>query len=314
MSNIKKAHEAQAKKAVIALIFGTPGIGKTTLACTAPGSLLIDADGGISRMNPVHRPDFIEVKSWEDIISIFKEDLSSYNTLIIDTAGKALDYLTYHVIKEDSKLARKDGALSLQGYGSLKAVFGQFVRQCQMLGKNLVFVAHDKEEKDGDNTVLRPDIIGGSLAIVMREMDIVGYMETRNGKRTICFDPTDRHYGKNTVGIPGKIEIPDFSTKGSFMADIFEKIKDKEAGNAELVEKYNDLLADFQLHLDGIKMKDLEKINEKVESYQHIWGSKVAMRQILSTHMKDNGIIYKDGKFSKTEKDEKTADQPVTAE
>ena len=38
-----------------AIIYGSPGIGKTTLACSAPKPLLIDFDRGVSRVRADHR-------------------------------------------------------------------------------------------------------------------------------------------------------------------------------------------------------------------------------------------------------------------
>ena len=43
------------KQTFSAIIYGSPGIGKTTLACSAPRPLLIDFDRGVSRVRADHR-------------------------------------------------------------------------------------------------------------------------------------------------------------------------------------------------------------------------------------------------------------------
>lgn len=41
-----------------AILYGAPGVGKTTLACSAPNPILIDLDKGIQRIRAQHRPPF----------------------------------------------------------------------------------------------------------------------------------------------------------------------------------------------------------------------------------------------------------------
>ena len=47
MSLIKKKTEIELPKSIVGCITGTPGIGKTTLALSAPKALLLDTDNGI---------------------------------------------------------------------------------------------------------------------------------------------------------------------------------------------------------------------------------------------------------------------------
>ena len=46
MGLIKKPNELTVKNALSALIYGQPGMGKTTLALSSPQPLLLDFDGG----------------------------------------------------------------------------------------------------------------------------------------------------------------------------------------------------------------------------------------------------------------------------
>ena len=101
------------------LIAGYPGIGKTTLGLSAPKPLLIDVDFGINRVMASARKDYIQPESYEQLLSDLKGDLSDYETIVIDTGGKLLDLMKAYVIKNDIKNAKKDGTLSLQGYGAV---------------------------------------------------------------------------------------------------------------------------------------------------------------------------------------------------
>lgn len=51
MGLIKKPNELTVKNALSALIYGQPGMGKTTLALSSPQPLLLDFDGGVHRVN-----------------------------------------------------------------------------------------------------------------------------------------------------------------------------------------------------------------------------------------------------------------------
>ena len=55
------------------IIAGFPGIGKTTLAESAPSPLLIDLDDGLDRVEPEFRKDRILVSSYEELISDLKK-------------------------------------------------------------------------------------------------------------------------------------------------------------------------------------------------------------------------------------------------
>lgn len=61
MGLIKKPNELTVKNALSALIYGQPGMGKTTLALSSPQPLLLDFDGGVHRVNAAHRVDTVQI-------------------------------------------------------------------------------------------------------------------------------------------------------------------------------------------------------------------------------------------------------------
>src|SRR3954470_11835109 len=102
MSLIRKPHELQTTKCIKMLIYGQPGLGKSTLALSAPQPLMVDFDGGIHRVSPIHLTDTVQVESWQNMLDLFDTDLSAYRTIVIDTAGKMLDYMGAHIIKGEA--------------------------------------------------------------------------------------------------------------------------------------------------------------------------------------------------------------------
>ena len=51
MSLFKKPNELETNSTIKMLIYGQPGMGKSTLALSAPDPVMFDFDGGVNRVN-----------------------------------------------------------------------------------------------------------------------------------------------------------------------------------------------------------------------------------------------------------------------
>lgn len=229
---ITKPSEPIATENMVVTLFGQPGIGKTSVAFSASRPLLFDFDGGSQRA--VGRKDVVRVRSWADVASVEAEDVAGFDTIVIDTVGRALEFLSASIIANDPKLGRKTGELSMQGYGALKTAFGQWLGRVRTFGKNVVLIAHEKEEKDGDNTIVRIDAMGSTRTEVIRLSDLVGFISADGKSGTLDFNPTDRHTGKNCVGFD-VLRIPNLRQDPAWFAGIIAKALD--AMNAKTEEQ-----------------------------------------------------------------------------
>ena len=93
---IKKASAIEPKRVLAALIYGQPGIGKTTLALSSPKPVLLDFDGGVNRVNGAHQTDTVQPTKWEDVtdaITEIREAGDTYKTIVVDTLGKMMSCL-----------------------------------------------------------------------------------------------------------------------------------------------------------------------------------------------------------------------------
>lgn len=180
----------------VMLIFGQPGICKTSLAYSADDPLLLDCDQGAHRA--INRRDTQAIRTWADIDALLDTPsaLDPYKTIVPDTVGRLLDLLTADIIDQSPKYAR-DGSLTQQGWGVLKSRFRTFLTRLRAMGKDVILIAHAREDKDGDVTQVRPDIQGGSYGEVLKSADFVGYVAMVGKHRVLDFSPTDRWVGKN---------------------------------------------------------------------------------------------------------------------
>ena len=265
MSLIKKPEELPIKKTVLGGIYGQPSLGKSTLALSMPRPLLLDTDGGLHRVQAEYRTDSVPVKSYDDILAVLKEDLSNYDTIVIDTLGKLVDFMCEKASNENPKLLQGDGTFSQKGWGVVKNYFKQLVKDLDRLDKNLIFVAHEKEEKQGDEKFIRPDVSGSSGKDIIKELDFLGYMEVVGKKRSITFMPSSKVYAKNSLGLDNYVEIPILQKgdKNTFLTDYvlnptIERRKNEFKSNVE----YDKIIAQAKaiIEKEGVTEESKKKL------------------------------------------------------
>lgn len=243
------------------VIYGPPGISKTSVAFTAEAPLLLDFDSGSHRA--VNRKDAVRVDAWADVAGITAEDLAPFKTVIVDTAGRALDALTADIIRLNPKHGR-GGALTLQGFGELKARFTAFLKLLNSFGKDVVLIAHMDEQRNGDDVIERLDVQGGSKGEIYKSADAMGRIVIVNGQRRLTFSPTDAAFGKN----PGQldpIDIPHFTHTDfeGFLASVIQNIKDRLN---VLSEEQQAALEEQKWFREALpKIKDADGINEVLD-------------------------------------------------
>jgi phage nucleotide-binding protein len=311
MGLIKKPNELTVKTSLSALIYGQPGMGKTTLALSAPHPLLLDFDGGVHRVNAAHRVDTVQISKWEDVNEVLSSpEAIEYATYVIDTAGKMLSFMDVYIMQNNPKLRKSDGTLSLQGYGVRKNMFIDFVKRITIMGKSVIFVAHEREEKVGDEKQIRPEIGGSSAGDLIKELDLVGYIEAIGKKRTISFNPCEKFYGKNTCNLPERLEIPTIiDANGSpigtnnFMSKIIDSYSTYQAKQTELSSEYEALMDVIKENIEMVT--DVVSANEvaaSIAKMQHIFDSKLRAGVMLNEKCKSLGL-----KFNKLSKQYESA-------
>jgi hypothetical protein len=302
---ILKANEPLPKRPVIIVLYGEPGIGKTSLFNTSDHPLLIDFDRGKDRA--IFRKDTLVVNTWEDVETEEKAGtFKNYKTIGIDTAKAALDdFLMSHVIKSDYKNSKN----KLAAYGAIGDQFKLFVNNRRQENGDIVIIAHSKDEKDGDLVKKYPDVTGGSYQLLLRIADQVGFMSMVNNRRTIQWEPTDRTIGKNVARLP-LTEIPDESTEQvkSLLAVIIEKVKDSICAQSEEQAEAIKKSEEYQKKI--AKVKKADELSELVTPVQGLpKPQKDAMLKLIGEKAKEKGWIW--NKATKVFDDPKSEKEPA---
>lgn len=255
---------------IMVVIFGQPGLGKTSLSFTAKHPILLDFDQGVERA--VGRKLTVKFDNWRDTKEFVRSrdfDELKPSTLIMDTGGTMLDnFIADYVVDENQANGKKGGGVSLQGYGAVKENFSKFMRDCRRKNVDVVVVCHVAEDKEGDNHIFKPKMTGGSYDILLSEADLVGYMEMESDRITLDFNPTSRHKGKNMSEFP-KMDIPHYSKPEykTFLADLIQQTKDKMSAMSqaqlEAIEKVKELTGRI---LEAKHLDDMEAIEAEIIS------------------------------------------------
>ena len=188
---------------IVVGLYGGASIGKTSLALTAAKPVLFDFDGKSHKApNRAGIPTNFVTK-WADVAQLTPADLRPFETVIIDTVGAALDFLSIDIAEREPKARRASGGLSQNGYGLLRLRFDQWMNNIYLAEKDVVLVAHGVEEQRGDDTVVHRIIAtGSSRNKVYQVCDILGQLLLApDGKRLLTFDPSHDSLRKN-VGLP----------------------------------------------------------------------------------------------------------------
>lgn len=299
---IRNPNEIQeGAKKIRMLIAGYPGIGKSTLALSAPRPLHIDVDFGIDRIEPRYRKPYIQPKSYDEILEdLTPLNVKDFDTLVFDTGGKLISLMSQWAIKKDVKYGQRDGSLSLKGYGFIGREFQRLMDYCfYELDKHIVVVFHAIEEKDGDNTRLRIKVEGQTKNNVWEPMDLGGFVEIQGNNRTIGFSNCERYFAKGTRGIHGVWQVPELGPDkpNDFLTRLFAQYNALSAAevaqNVEEQEAYEAAVDEGREIVAGIT--DADSANaamSKIKAVNHALTSKKEVNAAFNAKIKELGLFY----------------------
>lgn len=304
---IKKPNELDfSQKNYIILIAGRPGVGKTTLALSAPKPLLIDIEEGVDRVEACYRSDTLIATDYHELVNDLKsKEIEKYDTLIVDTLGALIDMMKPVVIKESPLNSQKDGkTLSLKGYGAIKVKIKEFFDLCKSLKKHLILIAHVSEFNDGDVVKTRLNIEGSTKDSVWDFVDLGGFLQFVGKERHIYFSPTEKWDAKGTHGITGDYEVPvlrQFKEGGNtadnhFMTDLFnvltQNIVNEQSEFENENKNYEDAMKIAPEIAEAATIDALNEAVEKIKKTKHGLTSREELLSKVTKKAEELGAVY----------------------
>lgn len=224
------------QRAVKTVIYGTEGIGKSTLAAAFPNPLFVDCEGGTDQLDIAR----VVPLNWNELVHTVMEIAYTNvcETIVIDTADAAEAMCITAVCEEN-----KQKTIESFGYGKGYTVLANRWREimaaldkCIERGVNVVVIAHAKRVK-----VEEPDQTGSYdhfemkltklVAPLVKEwadmllfmnysisvtQDEKGSVKAKGGRRVVYTQHNPCWDAKNRFGLANSIE-PDFA----YLAHIF---------------------------------------------------------------------------------------------
>ena len=169
-----------------------------------------------------------------------------------------------------------------------------------------------------DQKIVRPEIGGSSAGDLIKELDLVGYMEAIGKKKTISFDPCEKYYAKNTCQLASLIDIPTLTdSRNDFLTGIISQYGESVEKRKAIVGEYNAVLD--VIHDQVSKITDAATCNAFVtflNGLTHVWDSKLQGGLIARDRAKELGLVLnKDKKYEPAKKTEPVkTEPPVTTE
>ena len=311
---IKKPEELTFENKTFSMIlYGAPGVGKTTLALSAPKPVLIDFDKGVSRVKAYHRTLTIEADKYEEVLAdIQSPELKDCQTIIIDTGGSLITYLQDWAIRSNPAVnQQKNGALSLKGYGAVKQEFQRLTALIRdRMNKNVIYVFHSEEQKDKDgNPQQRLLCEGAARNLVWQPCDFGGYVQMIGNDRVVSFTPSQEFFAKGCYGVEGTIPVPALTQtdKNDFLTRLFEKARKQIQSEVDALnpvkEQYEEVMAEARAVLEAVaNVEDLNEAKDVIASMDHVLTSKAECGAMVKEKAKELGAVL--DKATKTYKQE----------
>lgn len=188
MSMLERLHKGGNVNFPICLIYGQPGVGKTTLAAQAPKPIFIETERGLTSPSLAHVETFGLMHSYEEVLDAMKavwdhREQQGWKTIVIDSIDRLNPLIEKYVCQVNGWKTLEDGAYG-KGKNAYREEWQAFLTgligmrdQCDMgvilLGHNAKIKVSSPDTDPYDQYTLTMDEKVRQLLIA--DADIVGY-------------------------------------------------------------------------------------------------------------------------------------------
>jgi len=290
-------------KHIIMIESGTPGIGKSTLACSAPKPLIIDTDNGMCRVRASHRKDSSMCKTFDEVrADIAEARKAGYETIVIDTGGALIEMMKMFVIDHPNEFPggsqKAVSVLSQKGYGYIKQLFLDFSAELRR-DFNVIYIFHEQKTKDDDQTVYEIICEGSARTQVYQPADLAAHMFVQNGKRYLAFTPTEQYFAKGAYGINGIIEVPELKDgePNDFITKLFQRVRDGLKAETDTLgpqkELYDQIMSEAKDMMSAVNTpEDVTACLDTISKMEHALTSEKELKAMLKARCKELNIVW----------------------
>ncbi|MCP4049889.1 MAG: ATP-binding protein [bacterium] len=198
---IINSSQIKTKKNLNVIIYGAPGVGKTSFCASAPKPLIIDLEGGtLSIMD--RNVDIVEAKTVFNVKEAIDYAVSNnYKTIVFDSLTRFSELLIESITSADKKTKPQ-----VQHWGDLVSKIKKMIWELQGKDINTIFTCLEKESNNDDSLIKRPSLTGQLAQAIPAIVDVTGYLYvTQTGERLLSINPTDKWYAKHRTTLPNRI-------------------------------------------------------------------------------------------------------------
>jgi hypothetical protein len=227
MSILNNAITGRCARAPKIMIYGPPGVGKTSFAASGPNVLLLDTENGAGNVQCARTPHLASWPAARVWLQALANDEHDYATVAIDSLDWLLRRIEEHVSGADNERPEKTLQSAHGGYGNGRLVMRNVVYQqlLPLLDKLterkicVLLTAHTRLANVTDEGVAvkktnargiqkaAPDIMDGFLETFIEWADMVGYVSIAGDARTIQVTDGPRVTAKNRMGLTEDIPL-----------------------------------------------------------------------------------------------------------
>lgn len=302
MAIVKPEKMDFSNKNIILIISGTPGVGKTTLALSAPDVLLIDADNGVCRVKAEHRKDASICKTYEEVLADVKAAKGQYKTIVVDTGGALIDMMKKYVIEHPNEFPggsqKVASILSQKGYGYIKQLFLDFSADLRK-DFNVVYLFHEQKSKDEDVTTYEIICEGSAKTLVYQPADLAAHMFIQGGKRLLGFTPTEQYFAKGAYGIKNIVEVPNLEDgdKNNFLTKLFSDVRNGLQSETDKLgeeqKNYKELMAAASDIINQVaKIEDIQPCVDYIDGLPNYLTSNKELKDMLKKKCAELGFVW----------------------
>ena len=186
-------------KNIIMIISGLPGVGKTTLALSAPDVVLIDADGAWPASTRAHRKDAASAKPTKELLSDIKAAEGRYKTIAIDTGGALIELMKDWAMRTEPT-ANKNGGLfpARVRRGYQERIFENVRRPAQKVQCHFP-VPHDKGKNGDEDFFMKLWLKGSTVRWCTSPADLAAILPHHQRRSAILRLSHPRNYNAKRI-------------------------------------------------------------------------------------------------------------------